>query len=42
MLNYMTVEDESEAWCISKRRVQVLCVSGRIDGVIKQVGDGYS
>lgn len=35
MFNYMTVEAKLEALDISKRRVQVLCVSGRIDDAIK-------
>lgn len=38
MLDYMTVETAAEVWGISKRRVQVLCASGRIDGAIKHGG----
>ncbi len=38
MLDYMTVETAAEVWGISKRRVQVLCASRRVDGAIKHGG----
>ena len=38
MLDYMTAETAAEIWGISKRRVQVLCASGRVDGAIKHGG----
>nr|WP_319489290.1 helix-turn-helix domain-containing protein [uncultured Caproiciproducens sp.] len=35
MLNYISVEQASEKWGISKRRIQKLCEENRIDGVIR-------
>ena len=32
-MEYMTVKQASVIWGISERRVQVLCVQGRIKGV---------
>jgi hypothetical protein len=33
--NWITPQDAAEAWGITDRRVQVLCASGQIDGVIR-------
>ncbi len=35
MLEYMTVKETAEKWGLSIRRVQYLCVEGRIVGAIK-------
>ncbi|WP_440189150.1 hypothetical protein [Anaerocolumna jejuensis] len=35
MLDYISVEQASEKWGISKRRIQKLCEENRIDGVIR-------
>jgi hypothetical protein len=35
MFDYMTVKEASEKWGLSQRRVQLLCVEGRIDGAMK-------
>lgn len=34
LMKYISVKDASEKWGISKRRVQLLCNSGRIDGTV--------
>lgn len=34
-MEFMSAKEASEKWGISKRRVQVLCSEGRIDGAIK-------
>lgn len=34
-MEYLSIQDFSEKWNISKRRIQVLCKEGRIDGVKK-------
>lgn len=34
-MDYLTIRQVSEKWGVSIRRVQALCTSGRIDGVIK-------
>ena len=34
-MDYMTISEASEKWGISRRRIQVLCTEGRIDGVVK-------
>lgn len=38
MLDYITAEAAAESWGISKRRVQVLCSQGRVEGAIKHGG----
>lgn len=38
MLDYITAEVAAKDWGISKRRVQVLCAEGRVDGAIKHGG----
>lgn len=38
MLDYITVEVAAVNWGISKRRVQVLCAEGRVNGAIKHGG----
>lgn len=35
MYEYMTVKEAAEKWRLSVRRVQLLCVEGRIEGAIK-------
>ena len=35
MFEYMTVKEAAEKWGLSVRRVQLLCVEGRIEGAIK-------
>lgn len=35
MFEYMTVKEAAEKWGISVRRVQLLCVEGRIEGAMK-------
>lgn len=35
MFEYMTVKEVAEKWGLSVRRVQLLCVEGRIEGAIK-------
>ena len=34
-MEYMTIQDASEKWGISERRVQTLCTTGRLDGAQK-------
>ena len=34
-MEYMTAQEAAEKWGITRRRVQILCSSGRIDGAIK-------
>ena len=34
-MEYMTIQQASEKWDISERRIQVLCASERIDGARK-------
>ena len=34
-MEYMTIQETSEKWDISERRIQVLCASGRIEGTRK-------
>lgn len=35
MFDYMTVQEAAKQWELSERRVQKLCESKRIDGVIR-------
>ncbi|SKB25911.1 hypothetical protein SAMN02745120_0359 [Acetoanaerobium noterae] len=35
MFEYMTVKEAAEKWGLSVRRVQFLCVEGRIEGAMK-------
>ncbi len=35
MQGYMTIKDAAEKWCITSRRIQVLCSEGRIEGAVK-------
>ena len=35
MFEYMTVKEAAEKWGLSVRRVQLLCVEGRIEGAMK-------
>lgn len=34
-MDYMTITDASRKWGITARRIQVLCVEGRIDGAVR-------
>jgi hypothetical protein len=34
-MEYMTIQDASEKWGISSRRIQVLCSEGRLPGAVK-------
>lgn len=34
-MEYMTIQEASQKWGISTRRVQVLCTEGRVLGVVK-------
>lgn len=34
MFEYMTVQEDTKLWRISKWRVQILCLGNRIEGVI--------
>jgi len=35
VMDFITIEQASEKWGISHRRIQVLCAEGRIEGVAK-------
>ncbi|TCX50644.1 MULTISPECIES: helix-turn-helix domain-containing protein [unclassified Dehalobacter] len=32
-MDYITAKEAAEKWCISERRVQILCEQGRIEAV---------
>ena len=34
-MEYMTIQEASDKWNISARRIQVLCSSGRLCGAVK-------
>jgi len=34
-MEYITAQEIADEWGISRRRVQILCSEGRIDGAIK-------
>ena len=34
-MEYMTIQEASQLWGITSRRIQVLCSEGRLDGVVK-------
>lgn len=34
-MEFMSAKEASDKWGISKRRVQVLCAEGRVDGAMK-------
>lgn len=34
-MEYMTIKDAAEKWGITQRRIQVLCVEGRIEGAVR-------
>lgn len=34
-MSYISASQASQKWKISQRRVQILCVEGRIDGALK-------
>ena len=35
MNGYITIKDASEKWGIGERRINTLCMEGRIDGAVK-------
>lgn len=35
-MDYITAQEAAEKWKITRRRVQILCVEGRIEGAIKR------
>lgn len=34
-MEYMTIQEAADRWGITERRIQVLCASGRLEGVAK-------
>ena len=34
-MEYMTIQEASQLWGITSRRIQVLCSEGRLDGAVK-------
>ena len=34
-MEYMTIQEAAKKWCISERRIQTLCVDGRLKEAIK-------
>lgn len=40
-IQFMTANQAAKKWKISQRRVQILCLSGRIEGVFK-LGDNWA
>ena len=34
-MGYMTASQAAKKWCVSQRRVQILCADNRINGVFK-------
>lgn len=34
-MNYLSVSQTAEKWCISTRRIQILCGEGRIPGAMR-------
>lgn len=40
-MRYLTASQVAEKWNISQRRVQILCSSGRIEGVFK-LGENWA
>ena len=40
-IKYITASQAAELWNVSQRRVQILCASGRIEGVFK-LGDNWA
>ncbi len=40
-MNYITASQAAKKWGISQRRVQILCLEGRIEGVFK-LGDAWA
>jgi hypothetical protein len=35
-MDYITAQEAADKWGISRRRVQILCANGRIDGAMKK------
>lgn len=35
-MDYITAQEAADKWGITRRRVQILCVDGRIEGAIKK------
>lgn len=38
MIDYITTDVAADKWRISKRREQVLCLEGRVNGAVKHGG----
>jgi hypothetical protein len=34
-VEYITIQEAAEKWGITSRRIQVLCVQGRLEGAVK-------
>lgn len=39
-MEYMTIQEASQLWGITSRRIQVLCSEGRLDGAVNSEGSG--
>lgn len=35
-MDYITAQEVADKWGITRRRVQILCVDGRIEGAVKK------
>jgi len=35
-MDYITAQEAADKWGITRRRVQILCVEGRIEGAVKK------
>lgn len=35
-MNYITAQEAADKWSITRRRVQILCSEGRIEGALKK------
>ena len=37
-MDYMTLKEASEKWCVSSRQINYYCTDGRIQGAVKMAG----
>ena len=37
-MDYMTLKEASEKWCVSSRQINYYCTDGRIPGAVKMAG----
>ncbi len=37
-MDYMTLKEAAEKWCVTPRRVNYYCAGGRIPGAVKMAG----